>query len=132
MSLTALACCTIGLHLYSHHFPERDYQINANSGIYLRAENWQAGIYRNTIDRTTLYAAYSKPAGPFDLMAGLATGYQIRYRNHEKSGFSRSYLAPMAGISYAPQIKLLGARPRVFFAPGFGGSSNVLHLSVEY
>lgn len=42
---------TVGLHLVSHHFPQRDYQNNTNPGIYVRTESGlTAGIYRNTLE----------------------------------------------------------------------------------
>lgn len=131
MSLLAATAITIGLHLQSRHFPAHDYQRNRNEGIYLRAESWQVGTYRNTLDREAVYASYIKPVGPVDLMLGASTGYQIRTRDGQTSGFSHNYLAPMAGASYLVPVKLMGVSPRIFFSPGMCGASSVLHLSIE-
>ena len=133
MSLLAfLTPVAIGLHLHSAHIPERDYQNNGNTGLYLAGEKWQAGVYENTIERTTVYAAYKHRAFGLDWMLGAATGYQIRHRNGEVSGWSRSYVTPMAGVSYLAPVSVLGLSPRIFFAPAFGKHSNVLHFSVEH
>lgn len=46
------------------------------------------------------------------------------------AGWSRGAIAPMAGVSYLIPTDTR-IKPRLFFAPGFKGASNVLHLSVE-
>lgn len=132
MSLTALACCTIGMHIVSQHFPAHDFQNNKNYGMYLRGESWQAGMYKNTYSRNTVYAAYIKPLETIELMAGLANGYQVKPHNGNKRGFSRGYITPIGVVSYAVPVKVMGLTPRIFFSPGVSGASNVLHLSVEY
>ena len=45
---------TLGFHLFSRHFPSNDYN-NVNPGIYYRlAEGPTAGIYRNSLRRTSV------------------------------------------------------------------------------
>lgn len=69
---------SMGVHLASVHVPARDYHNNRNVGLYFKGDNWQAGMYRNSIDRITAYAAYVHPVGGFDLMIGVASGYQTK------------------------------------------------------
>lgn len=127
MSLTAI-CCAIGLHIASHHFPERDYQQNRNIGIYLRSDNWQIGTYRNTINRQSYYAAKSIEIGAgFEIMGGVVSGYQRR----GGMGYSPGALTPLIGITYAAP-KILGVTPRVWLIPPAPHNSTVLHLSLEY
>ena len=65
----------IGFHLLSWHIPAANYN-NVNPGIYYRlAEGPVAGIYRNSLRRTSVYAAYTLHYGRFDLTAGVVTGY---------------------------------------------------------
>lgn len=151
LTATALA---IGMHVQSLHIPSHGYQ-NNTLGAYVRGEEWQAGAYRNSIGRTTVYAAANRRAFGLDWHAGLATGYQVRckptsvtYTKHSQtpegvpydvivtehsqacSGWSRGAIAPMAGVSYLIPTDTR-IKPRVFFAPGFKGSSSVIHLSLE-
>lgn len=166
LAFAALDCradTSIGLHVASVHVPQRAHHNNDNTGLYFKGEHWQAGMYRNSIDRTTAYAAYVHPVGGFDLMLGLASGYSKRctttttvtpkkvvhakydngdtgtttYPSHtvtteDCKGYARGAMAPMAGVSYLAPFRMLGAAPRLFLAPGFGTSSTVLHLSVEW
>lgn len=119
---------TVGLHLASHHFPERSYQNNTNPGIYVRTESgWTGGIYYNTLKRTSVYGGYTVEAGPFALTAGVVSGYQLK----DGYGVSHAYLTPFISPSVAlPTV--LGVTPRLAIIPGTGKTSNVLHLSVEW
>lgn len=80
LAIAALDCraeVSLGLHLGSAHLPERDDQNNRNLGVYARGEQWQAGVYRNTLDRTTVYAAGVMPlGGGIEVLAGAGTGYK--------------------------------------------------------
>jgi len=165
LSLAAMGAqgADFGVHTFSVHAPARAHHQNDNFGLYLRGANWQAGAYRNSLDRTTAYAAYVYPVGPVDLMAGVVSGYSKRCTttttvtpkkvHHERMsngdtgtttypeqtvtteecrGWSRGALSPMAGVSYLAPIRVLGAAPRLFLAPGFGKASSVLNLSLEW
>jgi len=126
--VAAQAQTTVGLHLVSHHFPERPGQRNFNPGVYVRtAEGWTAGYYRNTLDRNSVYAGYTLQHEingfvAVALTAGAVTGYR---RNDDGIGFAKSALTPML----APSLKLGPAR--LSYIPGVGVSPSVLHLSVE-
>jgi hypothetical protein len=76
-ALDARAELTLGVHLGSAHLPERDDQNNRNLGLYANGEHWQAGVYRNTLKRTTVYAAgkFALGAG-IDMLVGVGTGYK--------------------------------------------------------
>lgn len=67
----------VGLHTLSLHAPQRA-QSNDNFGLYVRKDRWQAGAYRNSHDRTTVYGGYAAPLGPVELMLGFASGYDKR------------------------------------------------------
>jgi hypothetical protein len=149
----------VGVHLASRHVPQQEGQNNANTGLYVRYNNFQIGGYRNTLKRDTIYAGYTLKAGQFDLMLALASGYNRKcsqevtpisqgniHKNYqgvtekggtmyliseECSGYGKYKLAPIVTISYAlPEVA--GTIPRVSFVPGTGLSSSVVHLSVEW
>jgi hypothetical protein len=146
----------VGLHLLSAHIPAKDSQNNANWGLYARRDSWTVGAYHSTHKRTAAYVAYSLPLGAgFEVMGGVAYGYQEKcsdstetvttqqekdgatYTQKKKvttttcTGFSRGALTPLAGLTYSPAVEVMGFRPRIWAAPGFGKSSTVIHLSVE-
>lgn len=138
----AANAATFGLHLASVHVPSRDYQRNVNPGLYVRLDSGiTAGVYRNTLGRTTVYGGYTFEWGPFGLTLGAATGYQKHAvpvpceRAHyvgctRIDGVSNAVLVPMV----APSVRLpevAGLTPRLSIIPGLAGSANVLHLSVE-
>lgn len=118
---------TIGVHLVSHHFPERDYQHDFNPGGYVRWDNGvTVGGYRNTLGRTSLYAGYTAEYGPLALTAGVTSGYKIK----DGYGVSEHTLTPMV----VPSIRLFtlgGISPRLSVIPRVGTMSTVLHLSLE-
>lgn len=112
-----------GLHVGSQHFPAREFN-NSNPGLYVRAADWQVGMYHNSYRDTTAYVARAWPLGNgFELMLGGATGYR-------KAG--AGVVAPMAGITYAVPIRILGLQPRLFAAPPTPKSSGLLHLALEF
>lgn len=84
MVVTALAAITVGIHLGTAHFSEPKEgapQSGRNPGLYLVADTEAlgrvgAGIFRNSIGRTSAYAQKIVSVGPFDLGIGVAYGYQ--------------------------------------------------------
>lgn len=140
---------TMGVHLYSVHAPAKDYQNNENPGLYIRtAEGWTAGVYRNTLRRTSVYAGYTVDYAPFSLTVGAISGYQRKYErvvagpNGEcDNGTGFRYCTQQTGATrgaitllLAPSVALppvLGAVPRVSYVPGLAGAANVFHLSLE-
>lgn len=128
----------IGVHVGSIHAPDRG-QNNSNPGLYIREAQVQAGVYRNSYKRTTLYAGFVQPVGPIDLMLGFASGYEkvcSTYQTKQEvrqscTGFSKHKITPMGALSYAPKFEVLGVRPRIWFLPGFGRVSSVAHISFE-
>jgi hypothetical protein len=131
IDLAFLAPVAIGLHIGSAHLPDRG-QTDTNPGIYARtASGLVYGGYRNSYRRTTVYVGQSFAVGPVDLTLALGTGYQRKCA--DGNGFTRTYLAPIAAVSYLVPVDLLGARPRIHFAPAWGGkSSTVFHISAEW
>lgn len=150
-----------GLHTFSAHFPSKDHHRNDNYGFYVRGEHYQAGLYMNSINRPAPYAAYVHKLGQVDLLLGVAGGYQERCHvntiktgekltiTHTKtgvekttvptyssteycSGFARGYFTPMAGLSIASPVAVLGATPVLFVAPGFGKAASVAHISIQW
>lgn len=67
------AALVLGLHLATAHV-RTDLQ-DFNPGAYLQCDHLQAGAYRNSIGRPTVYAGYVLQAGPWQVLAGAATGY---------------------------------------------------------
>lgn len=129
--ITALGAIAIGAHIGSVHIPERDYQHNFNPGIYVRHESGIAGgIYRNTLGRTTVYGGYNVKLGPVDVLAGAASGYQLKCQQ-ECYGVSNAKISPFIAPSYRLPIEIIGVSPRVWLIPGYGRTSTVLHLSLE-
>lgn len=133
---------TVGLHIASAHFPAREYHNNTNPGIYAIADGWTAGVYRNTLRRTSIYAgkqwawdtAYGEPA----VTLGVVSGYDKRTVPcgdwHRKQGWtgqcsfgvSNAKIIPMI----APSWKIKSTR--IWYMPGVGNSSSVIHVSVEH
>lgn len=133
MSLIALASLSVGLHLGSQHFPEQDYHNQRNVGVYALADNGVVGgFYKNSHDRTTVYAGKVWKVGPFDAGVVGATGYDRKCNSRgECHGFSKYPVTPLVAITYAPP-PFHGVRPRVWVAPGLGKASTVLHFSLEW
>jgi len=110
---------TLGFHLFSRHFPSNDYN-NVNPGIYYRlAEGPTAGIYRNSLRRTSVYAGYTLEWGRFGLTAGAVTGYT--------DGVQPLLVPSMALFTYR------GVTTRLIFIPRVEKriDSHVLHFVVE-
>jgi hypothetical protein len=119
-----LSNIVLGVHLASVHVPSYNEQQNFNPGLYARLENGVTiGSYRNTYNKTTVYAGYTTPEYyKISLTATLASGYQQEIH--------KGYLTPVL----APSIRLpeVGTiSPRITYIPGLAGKSNVFHLSLE-
>lgn len=150
--LPILASVTLGLHLASAHFPERDFS-PVNPGIYFRTEQGlTGGFYRNSLGRITAYGGWEWQAGPVGFSLGLASGYQTQTRTvscakatfladipladrgregcTNKEG-ANAYLQPLATLSYRlPSIR--GVVPRLEAIPPLGRRSvSVLAFSLE-
>lgn len=111
---------TIGLHIASHHAPAKNYN-NSNPGIYYRgAEGWTAGIYRNSLRKTSVYAGYTWKFGVLDVTTAGVTGYFNTVQPLLVPSISLfTYRGITPRIAYIPRVeKKIGA--------------NVLHLMVEY
>jgi len=120
-SFAPAACAdTIGFHLASKHIPAKRYN-NTNPGIYYRTDDdWTAGIYRNSLRRTSAYAGYTFEYGRFGVTAGGVTGYDHAVQ-------------PL----FVPTVSLFtvqGVTARVAFIPRVEKriGSHVLHLMVEF
>lgn len=120
---------TGGMHLHSLHAPANDSDNNANRGLYIRTDQGLTmGMYRNTYRRLSPYVAQSFDFGQADLVLGVIGGYQRK----GDAGFSRGYLSPLAAVSYAMPVQVMGVTPRLTLVPGhLVKARTVLHLSVE-
>jgi hypothetical protein len=131
---------TIGVHLASVHVPSEPWQQNFNPGVYAMTDDgWTAGVYRNTIDRTSVYAGKAFTYGPFSLVVGVVSGYQHETWHGTKCpngsygmggaqcylGYTKHALGPMI----APSV-LVFDHVRLTYLPGIHTSS-VFHLSIE-
>jgi hypothetical protein len=138
-----IAGLTIGLHLVSVHVPGAGLQ-DINPGIYVydRA-GFTAGVFRNSVDRTSVYAGWSYDVTPFKFTVGAITGYQRRRICTQVMTASGPVAdcAPYGGgtthpISpfVSPSVALpsvLGIVPRISVMPAWLGGSTAFHLSVE-
>ncbi|MET0334276.1 MAG: hypothetical protein ABW190_08380 [Rhizobacter sp.] len=122
-TLMAVNCAqanTIGLHLVSYHAPEKRYN-NVNPGIYYRTtEGWTAGIYRNSLSRTSVYAGYTWKFGALDVTTAGVSGYFHTVQ---------PLLVPSVSL-----FTWQGITPRVAYIPRVEKKigSHVLHLMVEF
>lgn len=111
---------TFGVHLVSHHAPAKIYN-NTNPGVYYRtAEGWTAGIYSNSLSRTSVYAGYTWKFGVFDVTTAAVTGYFHTVQ-------------PLL----VPSISLFtwhGVTPRIAYIPRVEKKigSHVVHLMLEF
>lgn len=122
-TFTAAPCAmaqTFGLHLVSHHAPAKIYN-NTNPGVYYRTpEGWTAGIYRNSLSRTSVYAGYTWKFGQLDVTTAAVTGYFHTVQ-------------PLL----VPSISLFtwrGITPRIAYIPRVEKKigSHVMHLMLEF
>jgi len=112
---------TVGLHLASIHLPYRSAYNNVNPGIYYRGDaGWTAGVYHNSLSKTSVYAGYTLQYGRFGLTAGGATGYQQTVQ---------PLLVPSVRL-----FTLHGVTTRVAYVPRVEKriESHVLHFMVEF
>jgi hypothetical protein len=124
---------TIGVHLVSQHLPAREGQNNVNPGLYVRADGWTVGGYHNTYSETTVYAAHTLTAWRgLEVVGGIAYGYQYHTVAGREYGASRGAFTPMAGLTYAPPLRVLGLQPRIWILPPTPKNSGVVHLSMEF
>lgn len=121
-ALAAAPCAmadTIGLHLASHHAPAKTYN-NTNPGIYYRtAEGWTAGVYRNSLSKTSVYAGYTWKFGALDVTTAGVTGYFHKVQ---------PLLVPSLSL-----FTWQGITPRLAYIPRVEKKigSHVVHLMVE-
>ena len=120
-ALTEARAGTIGVHVASMHFPERDFN-NFNPGLYYRSDlGWTAGAYRNSLRQVSAYAGYTWERGVFGLTAGAVSGY---------AGNSvQPLLVPSMSV-----FAVHGATARLAFIPRVEKriGSHVLHLMMEF
>lgn len=109
---------TLGLHLMSHHLPERDGLSDINPGVYVLTERGiTAGVLRNSLGRLSVYGGWSTDIGPFSLTLGA-----MRYSRPD------SYtVLPLAIPSYKVTENV-----RLSLIPSVRGSAALVHLSVEF
>ncbi len=139
----------VGVHISSIHIPASSELKDANPGIYFRHESGAtAGVYRNSLGRTSFYAGYTTERGPFALTLGVISGYQLKRvygqyacaqegtgvvctQTWTESGNTKGAIGPLV----APSVRLpsiFDITPRITVLPKFATKGHtVLHLSVE-
>ncbi|HZE91316.1 MAG TPA: hypothetical protein VE029_06345 [Rhizobacter sp.] len=124
LALSALAASaradTIGLHVASQHFPEKNFN-NFNPGLYYRTDaGWTAGFYRNSLRRESVYGGYTWSYAGIELTTGLVTGYQHKVQVLAVPSLTLfTYKGVTPRLAYIPRVeKKVGAQ--------------VLHLMLEY
>lgn len=128
---------TVGVHVGSHHFPDRG-QNNVNLGVYYRTHSGaEAGYYRNSYERDSFYIGqqFKLATGRYGTLGvdfGFISGYQRKCGEVTCEGFSRGFITPMVVGDYLAPVSILGATPRLQFVPATKGNSAVVHLSAEY
>ncbi len=143
--MITLASLTLGLHLGSAHVPDRPQQNNSNVRVYVRTQGgWTAGVYRNTLGRTSTYIGHTQELGAgFALTLGAVHGYEKRcgrverYKPRSNDTYLHTYcddganskVAPLIVPSYRLPYAVLGATPRLSVAPS---KYTAIHLSVEW
>jgi hypothetical protein len=112
---------TVGLHLASIHIPYRSAYNNVNPGIYYRGDaGWTAGVYHNSLSKTSVYAGYTLQYGRFGLTAGGATGYQQAIQPLLVPSVALfTYQGVTARVAYVPRVE-----KRI--------DSHVLHFMAEF
>lgn len=111
---------TIGLHVASQHFPEKNYN-NLNPGMYYRTDDgWTAGFYRNSLRRDSAYAGYTWKFGQLDVTTAAVTGYTHKVQ---------PLLVPSLSL-----FTYKGVTPRLAYIPRVEKriGSHVVHLMVEF
>lgn len=136
--IASIAAITLGVHLASLHVPRGDFQ-EFNPGVYVVADTYVAGAYRNSLDRPSVYIGKVFTHGPFSLTVGAISGYQRKeYRapvcpnGNSGLGANPCYAGSnrgAVGLMLAPSV-LLFDHVRITYMPGIHTSS-AFHLSLE-
>lgn len=127
--LVLLALCgsahaqTMGLHIASAH--EHGGFNGVNPGVYVRLDSgWTAGIYRNSMERTSVYAGFTLETGTRPLSAAITLGCITGY-----NASVTPLVVPSVAYHFGSNAVRVGFIPR---PPGLGGASSALHLMVEH
>jgi hypothetical protein len=121
----------LGVHLASIHIPAEPWQNNTNPGIYVRADGWTAGTYRNTLRRQSVYFGHQFELGAVSFGVGAISGYKKECTSGVCFGATKHKWSPMFAPSVAIPVQILGATPRLWYVPGFANSASVFHISLE-
>lgn len=135
---------TVGVHTYTHHFDSHSGLNERNFGLYVRTQDWEAGAYRNSYRRNTLYAGKVWSYGPVSLTLGAAYGYQRKWRDCTQqevaqTGFTDACSKPDTRVKTAlmPFVAPSVAIPvgeyavRLTAVPNLGEKPALVHLSFE-
>lgn len=124
VSGAAGAQTTIGVHLGSHHWPDLPAYSNANPGIYVRtAEGWTAGVYRNSLRRTSVYAGRTFGTD--------VRGFELALTVGAISGYDRKVPVLVVPSVATPPL-VAGVRARIAVIPrAEKQGAAVIHLSAE-
>lgn len=115
----------IGLDLYSYHLNTQAGLNNNTPGVYASFEGATAGVYRNSHDRTSVFAGYVFETSDrkLALLAGAVSGYKP-----EGKSKILPMLIPSLRLALASQWALRASYvPR----PPHGDSASI-HLSLEF
>ena len=115
--ISAIAACTVGLHLATYHFDRKADFNETNLGGYVVCDQWVAGAYRNSERGDSAYAGYTYTLGPVDVVVGVVTGY---------ARGPMPMVLPSVKVAKHVRVTLLPPVPKATI------NTMGLHLSVEY
>ena len=134
---------TVGVHTYTHHFDSHNRLNERNWGLYVRTDAWEAGAYRNSFRRNTVYAGKVWSYGPVSLTLGAAYGYQRKWRDCNGADYGhpeweecrkadtkvKTALMPFVAPSVAIPVGEYAVR--LTAVPNLGEKPALVHLSFE-
>lgn len=120
----ALVCTSVraceqwggGAHLGTYHFDRSGDRREFNPGLYVRCNNYSAGLYVNSASKPSWWAGHTWRHGAVGLTAGVVTGY--------------SRTAPLTALVVVTLDLPAGFRLGLF--PNSGGRSGGVHLMRDF
>lgn len=122
--VAAMACASVractewggGVHLGTYHFDRSGERREFNPGLYVRCNDYSAGLYVNSASKPSWWAGRTWRQGPVGLTAGVVTGY--------------SRTSPVTALVVVTVDLPSGFRLGLF--PNSGGRSGGVHLMRDF
>ena len=119
LAATQLHACdrpNFGAHVATYHFNREGDRREFNPGLYVRCNNYSAGLYVNSASKPSWWAGHTWRHGAVGLTAGVVTGY--------------SRTAPLTALVVVTLDLPGGLRLGLF--PNSGGRSGGVHLMLDF